>query len=453
MTKKTVPARIAGIDVKNRPVSAAISKRSSKLTPAKIIERTKNARPSRTKIVSKGSLSAILDPKPQENGQAANYNIHIGETKGSSIGDIYNSPDESQADCSAIAPDGYIGLVRKTQICVHYSSSHDVEICFHFGTSANGGARVVKSLPRTNSGKATIELAREDGYIPHHERWLDIRSPDFFDNIYFRVWRKNQRYSFRGSGYSMNPYFRLFELEVVLNNSTVFYKDYNGKIISLDNPMKLDLEKYRTTTFFQRLPLLNINYDDIRIPTNRIVRIAASEFGKAWNTKYRHPWNNLDFRGRVAAHWCSEFARWVFMQAGIRNLPFPSEDDGGWKRCSNISTRTMRDFFRENGKWAAGNEGNARYSKLPSLVGPGDYVSINGGSHAVIFVQWKNFDPLNGMSTFYSIGGSEGGRVDPGWVTIFDGVGNTPGGNSIWWQGYSSGAANLEGFGNASDLA
>lgn len=124
------------------------------------------------------------------------------------------------------------------------------------------------------------------------------------------------------------------------------------------------------------------------------IHFGALELGKTNGYKYG--------TGRL---WCSEFASWCLWKEGF------------WTPEGNIGTDDMKDWFSARGRlYTRSQVRNKSYN-----VRPGDYLSLWGGDHSAIFVEWiDSTSTITDNTRFRTIEGNTGQHVDVRIRTVAD---------------------------------
>lgn len=202
------------------------------------------------------------------------------------------------------------------------------------------------------------------GYkLGHHFVYHDI-----FDHIYFRVAKGAQDVDFNRFSVKLNGIVTCKSWEVGGERKAMKPGDtYRGS---------KSIYKYKQSL--------------LDFPSSPILKIAANELGRAWCSKYEAKWKEI---------WCSEFATWVFREAG--NTIFPNVDHGG----RTIRKKFIkRDLFLNSETRYMGRKRS--FSQIDELVKPGFWIYIFNGKHTEIFWKWKtikkdrcSFHVINGNSS------------------------------------------------------
>ncbi|MBN1696722.1 MAG: hypothetical protein JW881_04350 [Spirochaetales bacterium] len=138
---------------------------------------------------------------------------------------------------------------------------------------------------------------------------------------------------------------------------TELVNDINLMIVSNDNARsKKTVEEFRTL-------VLNVGLNEVK--TGYCGAEAKSRYG-----------------AKPDAKWCSEFARYVYLESGIYSDYFQA-----WNMLRKVTTvDKFRDFFRDYGQWLVTSKGQVN----GNTIYPGDYLALTGSagekSHSAIAV-------------------------------------------------------------------
>lgn len=165
------------------------------------------------------------------------------------------------------------------------------------------------------------------------------------------------------------------------------------------------LDKYYQKVLDFSVDTAQDKWDDVGHTRVTAIYYAAQDLGQTGAKKYV----NAD------VYWCSEFASYMIRKSGL-STP-----------TGSIATGDLRDWFQDNSRYHSRTSvENRTYTVLE-----GDYMSVNGGGHSVLFRGWvaetpssQNFDD---DSEFTTIEGNNGNAVRTGtrkWGSV-DWVGGT----------------------------
>jgi len=124
------------------------------------------------------------------------------------------------------------------------------------------------------------------------------------------------------------------------------------------------------------------------------IHFAARELGKTNGYKYGS--------GRL---WCSEFASWCLWKEGF------------WTPAGNIGTDDMKAWFSSRGRLYT----RSQVTSESYVMRAGDYLSLWGGDHSALFVEWiDSTTNITNATRFRTIEGNTGQRVAVRTRTVAD---------------------------------
>ncbi len=127
--------------------------------------------------------------------------------------------------------------------------------------------------------------------------------------------------------------------------------------------------------------LQHVNHTD-----HAAIHAAALELGKTNGYKYGD-----------GSLWCSEFASWALWREGF------------WTPQGNIGTDDMKDWFSARGRLYTPAQVRSKSYDLRT----GDYLSLWGGDHSALFVEWiGDTTTITNATQFRTIEGNTGQHVD-----------------------------------------
>ncbi len=145
------------------------------------------------------------------------------------------------------------------------------------------------------------------------------------------------------------------------------------------------LDKWDGTTMGLAAKILERKLDWVDDSTNASLHYGAREIGKTNGDKYG-----------TSGAWCSEFASWCLQKAGFQSP------------TGSIGTTAMKDYFDDNNRlYTKSDVKNKTY-----VMTEGDYLSLFGGGHSAIFVEWiDSTDTITNDTRFRTLEGNTSGRV------------------------------------------